>query len=143
MLGGHGEPVDEIDRICQRFHKCISCVNLDHVDCPDWAPYTFKTNKSRASGEKNIVCKNKVQLFLNFLFLTQRRFSEALAGGTTASATERWPWTSSLSNRNTHRIFLMQTAPLTRRNFALRRRKMINPVRKRKLNKQRWNLYLE
>jgi len=59
VLGGHGEPVDEIDRVCQRFHKCISCVNLDHVDCPDWAPYTFKTNKSRASGEKNIVCKNK------------------------------------------------------------------------------------
>ena len=61
MLGGHGEPVDEIDRVCQRFHKCISCVNMDHVDCPDWAPYTFKTNLSRATGEKNLVCKNKVK----------------------------------------------------------------------------------
>ena len=68
VLGGHGEPVDEIDRVCQRFHKCISCVNMDHVDCPDWAPYTFKSNKSRATGEKNVVCKNKVYQTNNLPF---------------------------------------------------------------------------
>jgi len=141
VLGGHGEPVDEIDRVCQRFHKCISCVNLDHVDCPDWAPYTFKTNKSRASGEKNIVCKNKVQLFLNFIFLTL--CSEILVDGIIASATKRWPWTWLLWNRSTHLIFLMQTGHSRRRNFALRRRKMINLAQKQKMNRQRWNFHLE
>lgn len=59
VLGGYGEARDGADLICKKYHNCQRCIDKDHVDCPEWAPYKYKGRIDKATGKKYLQCLNK------------------------------------------------------------------------------------
>ena len=48
---GKGQPVDEIDKICQKMNNAIKCVKMELENCDPNTPYQWKMKKN---GE--IIC---------------------------------------------------------------------------------------
>ena len=45
--------------MCRNYHQCQRCIDMDHVDCPAWAPYKYRGNIDPVTGLKRLQCKNK------------------------------------------------------------------------------------
>lgn len=59
VLGGYGEARDGADLICKKYQNCQRCIDNDHVDCPEWAPYKYKGQIDKVTGKKHLTCLNK------------------------------------------------------------------------------------
>jgi hypothetical protein len=45
--------------MCRLYHHCQKCIDVDHVDCPEWAPYKYRGIVDKLTGKKSIQCLNK------------------------------------------------------------------------------------
>jgi len=63
LFSGYGDAIDEVDKACRKLQTCYRCVGVDYgqEECINTKGYKFAGVIDKATGKKDIICKNKKQ----------------------------------------------------------------------------------
>merc|ERR1711970_1359554 len=54
VVPGHGQPVDELDRLCHKWHQCRSCTTIDSTECdPNTINYPIAYQQGQCASSIN------------------------------------------------------------------------------------------